>query len=82
MSLQDNVVVFPNGNVLTDKVYYSDLNDEYIAFTDLPIERDYIDELRNYSETILDISNGIITHDLIRREESKIGRCENEQKER
>ena len=78
----DNIVVFPNGNVLTDKVYYSDLNDEYIAFTDLPIERDYIDELRNYSETILDISNGIITHDLIRREESKIGRCENEQKER
>ena len=75
---KENIVVFPNGNVLTDKVYYSDLNDEYIAFTTEPISTDYIDNLRSYASKILSISNGIITHDLIRREESRIGECTHE----
>ena len=75
---KENIVVFPNGNVLTDKVYYSDSNDEYIAFTEDPINRDYIDRIREYADKVLDVSNGIVTHDLIREEESRIGECSHE----
>ena len=77
-SNNEGIVVFPNGNVITDKVYYSDLNDEYVSFTESPIEVDYIDKLKEYSNKILEVSNGIIVHDLIKREESKIGECTSE----
>ena len=74
----ENIVVFPNGNVLTDRVYYSDLNDEYITFDSTPIDSDYIDNLKEYADELLGVSNGIITHDLIKREGSKIGVCTHE----
>ena len=77
-SNNEGFVIFPNGNVITDKVYYSDLNDEYISFTESPIEADYIEKLKIQSNKILDVSNGIIVHDLIKREESKIGECTSE----
>ena len=72
-SSKEGMVVFPNGNVLTDKVYYSDLNDEYIAFNEEPIDIDYINNLKNKADDILDVSNGIIVHDLIKKESNKIG---------
>ena len=71
----EGIVVFPNGNVLTDSVYYSDLNDEYITFTENPIDIDYINNLKEYADNILDVSNGIIVHDLIKRESDRIGEC-------
>ena len=74
-SNSDKIVVFPNGNVLTDKVYYSESNDEYIAFTTDPIDSDYINTLKTYAEEILEVSNGIVVHDLIKNESSKIGGC-------
>ena len=74
-SNNEKIVVFPNGNVLTDKVYYSESNDEYITFTDGPIDTDYIDKLKEYAAEILDISNGIVVHDLIKTESSRIGEC-------
>lgn len=76
----EKIVVFPNGNVLTDKVYYSNLNDEYVALSDEPIDSDYISRLKDYANQILDISNGIVLHDLIKNEEDKIGACEREEK--
>ena len=77
-SNNEHIVVFPNGNVLTDKVYYSDLNDEYIAFDSTPIDIDYINNLKEYADNILEVSNGIVTHDLIKRESSRIGECKHE----
>ena len=76
----EKIVVFPNGNVLTDKVYYSNLNDEYVALNDEPIDTDYISRLKDYANQILDVSNGIVLHDLIKNEEDKIGACEREEK--
>ncbi len=76
----EKIVVFPNGNVLTDKVYYSNLNDEYVALSDEPINSDYISRLKDYANQILDVSNGIVLHDLIKNEEDKIGACEREEK--
>lgn len=77
-SNNEKIVVFPNGNVLTNKVYYDSSNDQYIVFNDEIIESDYIERISNYGNEILEISQGIITHNLIKTEEAKIGECENE----
>ena len=74
-SKNEKIVVFPNGNVLTDKVYYNNLNDEYITLSNTPIDSDYIERIKNYAVNILEVSNGIVTHDLILKEEDKIGEC-------
>jgi phosphoglycerol transferase MdoB-like AlkP superfamily enzyme len=79
-SSNEKIVVFPNGNVLTDKVYYSNLNDEYILLQNSPIDSDYINRIKEYANEILDVSNGIVVHDLILKEEDKIGECELENK--
>ena len=71
----EGIVVFPNGNVLTDKVYYNALKDEYIAFNEEPIDIDYINRIKEYANQILDVSNGIIIHDLIKNEANRIGAC-------
>lgn len=55
-SNNEKIVVFPNGNVLTDKVYYSNLNDEYVTLSDSPIDSDYISRLKEYANQILDVS--------------------------
>lgn len=72
---EENIVVFPNGNVLTDKVYFNELNEEYIAFTDEPIENDYIERLREYAANLIEVSNGIIKYDLIKTEGKNVGEC-------
>ena len=62
----EKIVIFPNGNFLTNKVYYNNLKDEYISFTSDPIESDYIERLKEYTSKRLEVSNGIIVHDLIK----------------
>jgi phosphoglycerol transferase MdoB-like AlkP superfamily enzyme len=75
-SNNEKIVVFPNGNVLTNNVYYNSLNDEYVALRDTPIESDYIERIKKYANTILDVSNGIVVHDLIKNESERVGACE------
>ena len=36
--------------------------------------------MNTYASNILEVSNGIVTHDLIKNEEDKIGECKNEKK--
>lgn len=72
---EENIVVFPNGNVLTDKVYYSELNEEYITFTDQAIDKSYIDRIRDYGSNLIEVSNGIIKYDLIKTEGKNVGEC-------
>ena len=68
----EKIVIFPNGNFLTNKIYYNSLKGDYITLTDEPISEDYIEKLKQYSEIRLSISNNIITHDLIRKEERNL----------
>ncbi len=72
----ENIVVFPNGNIITDKIYYNYLNKEYITLDNTPIKDDYINEITEYADTILEISNGIVTYDLIEKEKENVGSCE------
>ncbi len=71
-SQYEKIVVFPNGNFLTNKVYYNSLKENYISLTDEPISETYIDRLKKYSETRLSVSNNLISHDLIRKEKKNL----------
>ncbi len=78
-SKNEKIVVFPNGNILTNNIFYNNLNDSYVAFNDNPIESSYVERLKEYAEVRLDVSKAIIVHDLIRLESSNIERMiENE----
>lgn len=77
---KDNVVVFPNGNFLTNTLYYSNSKNEYrILNENTTIDANYIDEKKEYAEKILDISNDIIVYDLIEKASDRIGVTTNEQ---
>lgn len=67
-SSSEKIVIFPNGNFLTNKVYYNNLKGDYIILTEEPLVDGYIERLKKYSEERLSISNNIILHDLIRKE--------------
>ncbi len=67
-NVEDNVVVFPSGNWLTDKIYYNSAKDEYRQIDlNSAITLDYIDYYKNYAEKALEISNDIIVYDLIKK---------------
>ena len=61
----DNMVVYPNGNVLTNKVYYNNSTGEYKVLNDETLDEDYISAISATAEKILDISNSIIVYDLL-----------------
>jgi len=66
-SVKDNVVVFPDGNWLTNKIYYNNSTGEFRQLDlDSSIELDYIDKNNKYADSLISISNGIITYDLIK----------------
>ncbi len=66
-NIEENVVVFPSGNWLTDKIYYNSAKEAYrIIDPKSEITMDYINYYKDYSEKIIDISNNIITYDLIK----------------
>lgn len=70
-SNSEKVVVFPNGNFLTDKVYYNSTKDEYILLNNSPIESDYIEKYKKYALDRLDVSKSIIVHDLLNENKEK-----------
>ncbi len=71
-----NTVVFPNGNFLTNKVYYYNSKNEMKVFNSETLDANYINEHKQYTEKILEISNDIIVYDLIEKE----GKDTNEKK--
>ena len=70
---EDNYVLFPSGNFVTNKVYYSNTSNNYLTLKEnIMIEDDYIEKLKNTVEKELSVSNDIIVHDLIRKEGNSI----------
>ena len=66
-SIEDNVVVFPDGNWLTNKVYYNSSSGQFRQLDlETSIELDYIEKNNLYAENLINISNSIITYDLIK----------------
>ena len=78
---EDNVVIFPNGNFVTNKVYYNNATGDYMVLNNtgrnnqvssVVISEDYIQDLKKYTEERLEVSNDIIVHDLIKKEGKNI----------
>ncbi|MGN1000497.1 MAG: LTA synthase family protein [Bacilli bacterium] len=64
--LDENIVVFPTGNWVTDKVYYNSQKNEYLVLKGSVISEEYIEKNNKYADELLDISNSIISYDLIK----------------
>jgi len=62
---EDNIVVFPNGNFLTNDVYYNNSTGLYKILNDgVILDSDYITKNTEYTELALDVGNAIINYDL------------------
>lgn len=66
-STENNIVVFPSGNWLTDKLYYNNAQGEYRQLDlNQSVTMEEIEENNKYAEDLIKVSNGIITYDLIK----------------
>lgn len=64
---EDNMVVFIDGSFLTSKIYYNGSKGElYFINNNEPIIEDYIKQHVDKSSKIIEISNNIISYDLIK----------------
>lgn len=67
-----NTVVFPNGNFLTNEMYYNNSTGEYkIIKEGIVIEEDYIKNHLKYVDDNLGVSNSIIVYNLLSEENLK-----------
>lgn len=62
----NNIVVYPNGNFLTSKVYYNNSTNEYLSLNGEEITKEYIEENAKEAENRLTVSNAIIVYDLLK----------------
>lgn len=67
---ENNIVVFPNGNWVTNKIYYNSQKAAYLALLDLPITEEEIKNNTEYANKLLDVSNNIIVFDLLNKEKN------------
>ena len=62
----NNIVVYPNGNFLTNKVYYNNSTNEYLSLKGDKITKEYIETISAEAENRLTVSNAIIVYDLLK----------------
>lgn len=61
----DNIVVFPTGNWVTNKVYYDSQKEEYLSLDGSAISEEEIIKNNKYTTELLNISNDVIVYDLV-----------------
>lgn len=71
---RENTVVFSDGSYLTDKIYYNNQNSEIYSITGKAVEESYVNEHAEYANKIIEVSNNIITYNLIKEKENKINK--------
>lgn len=65
---EPNVVIFPDGNWLTDKMYYNNQRKEgKLLDINKPVSLEEIEKYSNYAEELVSVSDSIIVYDLIRK---------------
>ena len=62
----NNIVVFPNGNWVTNKIYYNSQNNTWLPLKGTEIDADYIDLNNKYAEKLLSASNATVVFNLIK----------------
>lgn len=65
-SVDDNMVVFTDGSYLTDKIYYNAQKEEQFPISASATSEEYIINRSEYADKLIEISNYIITYDLIK----------------
>ena len=79
MNLKDNIVVFPNGNWLSNDIYYNSNKNEYkVLNNNAVINKEEIDNNNKIASKKIEISNDIILYDLIKTEKDKLNKSEGE----
>ena len=79
MNLDNNVVSFPNGNWVTNDIYYNSQKDEYkVINPNAIIDSDTITKNNEITTKKLQVSNDIILYDLIKNETDRLDRTEGE----
>lgn len=68
---ENNIVVFPNGNWVNNKMYYNSQKAAYLSLSDQPITEEEITKNSEYANKLLDISNNIIVFDLLNEDNNK-----------
>ena len=69
-SIDENAVIFPDGNWLTDKMYYNSQKEEGLLLKpEEPVSVDYINKYTDMAEKKISISDKIIVYDLIKKTE-------------
>lgn len=68
---ENNIVVFPNGNWVTNKMYYNSQKAAYLLLSDDPISEEEISNNSEYANKLLDVSNDIIVFDLLNEDKNK-----------
>ena len=62
----ERIVIYPNGNFLTNDVYYRNSTNEYkILSENVILDENYIDKHLKYTEDRLDVSNSIVVYNLL-----------------
>lgn len=69
-NVDDNIVVFPNGNWLTNNIYYNSGKGEYKLLKDTVLTEDEIEKNTKYAEDILKISDDTVVFDLIKKDQA------------
>jgi len=62
---EDNIVVFPTGNWVTNKVYYNSQKESYMILKNSIIDKAYIENCNLYADKLLNVSNSMIVYNLI-----------------
>ena len=65
---ENNIVVFPNGNWVNNKIYYNSQKAAYLPLSEQPITEEEIAANSEYVNKLLDVSNDIIVFDLLNEE--------------
>ena len=63
---KDNTVTFIDGSFLTSKIYYNYPKGEIYSINNDPVSESYIKERIEHSSNLIEISNDIISYDLIK----------------
>ncbi len=68
--LENNYILFPNASFITKDIYYNNsTGDHKVIGEDVILTDNYISDILKEAEEKLEISNSIIVHDLIRKED-------------
>ena len=68
---ENNIVVFPSGNWVNNKVYYNLSKQESYPISTEAISQEEIDTNTEYANKLLDVSNDIIVFNLLKKDEEE-----------